>query len=120
MPYFSGTASIEIDLSSTPGMAPAGRLTPKSYDLGTCAGVRTVRVAAVNDSTSTITIASGGFGLGPAVLLDADGLPAGWIYLEDDVTAQLAPGETTYFFSDLPGVAAVARAQFFLDFDPPK
>ena len=119
-PFFTGTASIEMDLNTLhPGTAPTGHLTPKQYEIGLCDGVRTVRLTAVNDGSSTISVASGGFGPGPAVLLDADGLPAGWIFLEDDDDVQLAPGGTALFYSDLPSDPAVDRAQFLLDFDAP-
>jgi hypothetical protein len=119
-PFFTGTASIEMDLNTLhPGTAPPGHLTPNQYDIGLCGGVRTVRLTAVNDGPSTISVASGGFGPGPTVLLDADGLPAGWIFLEDDDDVQLAPGGTALFYSDLPDDPAVTRAQFFLAFDAP-
>ena len=118
--YFSVTASISMDISSPfAGQAPPGRLTPKQYDIGTCADGRSLRVTAVNDGTSTVAVAAAGIGLGPGILLDTDGLPAGWIYLEDDVGADLAAGTSTLFFSGLPDVPAVTRAQLFVDFDLP-
>lgn len=118
--YFSVTASISVDISSPfAGQAPPGRLTPKQYDIGTCDDVRSVRVTAVNDGTSTVAVAASGVGLGPAILLDTDGLPAGWIYLADDLVADLAAGTSTFFFSGLPDVPAVTRAQLFVDFDLP-
>jgi hypothetical protein len=118
--FFTSTASMELDLSTVAeGTAPAGHLTPKQYELGTCAGLRSLRVMAVNDGASTVTVAPDGQGLGPAVLLDGDGLPAGWIFVEDDQTVQLMAGQQVYFATALTDVAAVTRAQFFLDFDPP-
>jgi hypothetical protein len=76
-------------------------------------------VAAVNDGASTVTVASGGQGLGPAILLDGDGLPAGWIFVEDDQTVQLVAGQQVFFVTALTDVPAVTRAQFFLGYDPP-
>jgi len=78
-------------------------------------------VTAINDGLSTVTVAMGGLALGPGILLDASGLPAGWIYLDDEETVQLAPGgQPVYFISnDLATSAAVTRVQIFLQFDPP-
>lgn len=118
--YFSVTASVSMDIASPfSGQAPPGRLTPKQYEIGTCAAGRSIRVTAVNDGTSPVAVATSGVGLGPGILLDADGVPAGWIYLEHDMEADLAAGTSTFFFSDLPDVPAVARVQLFLDFDAP-
>jgi hypothetical protein len=80
-----------------------------------------VRVTAVNDGLSTVTVAMGQGRLGPGILLDDAGLPAGWIYLADEDAVQLAPGgHPVYFFSsDLSTSAAVTRVQIFLHFDPP-
>jgi hypothetical protein len=118
--FFTSPASIELDLSMlSAGTAPAGHLTPTHYELGTCAGSRSLRVAAVNDGASTVTVASGGQGLGPAILLDGDGLPAGWIFVEDDQTVQLVAGQQVFFVTALTDVPAVTRAQFFLGYDPP-
>jgi hypothetical protein len=120
--YFSGTSSIELDLTAlTSGQAPAGHLTPKLYELGTCGTTRSLRVTAVNDGLSTVTVAMEGLALGPGILLDDAGLPAGWLYLEDRQTVQLAPGGSPVYFlsTDLSTAAAVTRVQFFLNFDPP-
>jgi hypothetical protein len=119
---FSGTSSIELDLASLlSGQSPAGHLTPTRYELGTCGSRRSLRVTAINDGLSTVTVAMGGLALGPGILLDASGLPAGWIYLDDEETVQLAPGgQPVYFISnDLATSAAVTRVQIFLQFDPP-
>jgi hypothetical protein len=120
--YFSGTSSIELDLAYLlSGQAPAGHLTPTLYELGTCGNKRSLRVTAVNDGLSTVTVAMGQVGLGPGILLDDSGLPAGWIYVADEETVQLAPGGQPVYFltSDLSTSAAVTRVQFFLNFDPP-
>jgi hypothetical protein len=120
--YFAGTSSIELDLAFlVAGQAPAGHLTPRLYELGTCGTKRSLRVTAVNDGLSTVTVAVDGVALGPGILLDDSGLPAGWLYLEDREKVELAPdGQAVYFVSsDLSTAAAVKRVQIFLTFDPP-
>lgn len=117
--FFSGAASVELDLAaSSSGKAPTGHLNPTQYEIGTCGATRYLRLSAVNSGRTTISVGAD-VRFGPGVLLDADGLPAGWILLEDDPAAQLRPGETAYFLTDLPDVAAVTRARFFVNFDPP-
>jgi len=116
---FSGAASVELDLAaSSSGKQPTGHLNPTQYEIGTCGATRYLRLTAMNSGRTTISVGAD-VRYGPGVLLDADGLPAGWILLEDDPAAQLRPGETAYFLTDLPDVAAVTRARFFVNFDPP-
>jgi len=113
---FSAVTSIELALSSsTQGKAPAGQLLPTSYNFGKCGNMPTLRVEATA-MNAPVRLAVDGLELGPVVFLDADGLPAGWTYVEIDQLTRLDPGQTVHFYSDLGWAPAVSRLQVFLPF----
>jgi hypothetical protein len=120
-PLYSAVASIELGLSSTTvGTAPAAKLLPTRYDVGTCSSTRTLRVEATAGSAKlAVGNANSSGSLGPVILLDSAGLPAGWTFVSQKQPANFAPGTTTHFYANLPFEPAVSRAQFFLPFDPP-
>jgi hypothetical protein len=115
---YSEVASIQIGLESTAtGSTPTSKLLPTRYDVGTCSGVRTVRV---EGTASDPGVSVGNFGgdFAPAIFLDAAGLPARWSYFSQMQAANVAPGATTYFTDSL-SEPAVSRALVFLSFEPP-
>lgn len=118
--FFSGTTSLEMSVgSSFEGTTPAGRLVPTGYDLGSCGGMRTLRVSAVNDGTGPIFAPLYGFPDSPAIFLDAAALPAGWTYLGATEAGNVPPGATSTHTASVDYTVAVSRARFFLQFGPP-
>lgn len=120
-PLYSAVDSISLSLQSTTvGNAPAAKLTPTRYDVGTCSDTRTLRVeATIGGGTAAVGQAKSPGSLGPVVYLDSSGLPAGWTFVHQNQPANFVAGSTTSFYADLPFDPAVSRAQFFLPFDPP-
>jgi hypothetical protein len=117
-PLYSAVVSIDLGLSSsTAGTAPPAKVVPTRYDLGTCAGTRTLRV---EGAVSGATVAIGGTSssLGTGFFLDANGLPAGWLFVSQKQPANIAPGTTALFYDNLIFVPALSRLQFFLPFEP--
>jgi hypothetical protein len=115
---YSEVASIQIGLESTAtGSTPTSKLVPTRYDVGTCSGIRTVRI---EGTASAPGVSVGNFGgdFAPAVFLDAAGLPVRWSYFSQMQAANVASGATTYFTDNLTE-PAVSRALVFLSFEPP-
>ncbi len=115
---YSEVASIQIGLESTAtGSTPTSKLLPTRYDVGTCAGVRTVRI---EGTASDPGVSVGNFGgdLAPTVFLDAAGLPVRWSLFSQMQAANVASGATAYFTDNL-AEPAVSRALVFLSFEPP-
>jgi hypothetical protein len=116
--FFSSTTSIELGLASdTAGTVPAGRLHPTGYEVGACSPMRSLRLTAVNDGSAAVEVAQSGTGLSPVILLDAGALPAGWLYLQNDTSSEVAAGATLLLNVMVTSVAAVDRARFFMEFD---
>jgi hypothetical protein len=122
---YTSVVSIGLTMDSqTTGVAVTGHLRPYQYDVGHCPAsdptappVRSVRVLGRNDGQSAIVLANDGAALGPVILLDDDGTPAGWIYVSRAVLTPVAPGQTTQLVGSLPASFSVARGRFFLSFD---
>jgi hypothetical protein len=117
---YSAVTSVELALtSSTSGTETAARLIPDHFDVGHCSGSRSVGVTAKNSGATPVTVAADGVGLGPAVLIDDGGAPAGWMYVERGTLTAVAPGQTTTLVASVPTTFSVQRAVFFLSFDGP-
>ena len=118
---YSAVDSIALSLQSTsPGSAPAAKLTPTRYDVGTCSSTRTLRVqATIGGSTAAVGMAGTLGSIGSVVFLDSSGLPAGWTFVSQNQPANFTAGGSTSFYGSLPVAPAVSRAQVYLPFDPP-
>jgi hypothetical protein len=116
--FFSSTTSIALSLaSSSAGTVPGGHLHPTGYEVGSCAPMRSLRLTTVNDGTAAVEVAQSTPALSPVILLDGGGLPAGWLYLQDNVASQVAVGEMVSLDAMVTAVWAVDRARFFIQFD---
>ncbi len=116
-PIYSAIASIQIGLQSlATGTTPPGKLLPSRYEVGTCAGNRTMRVTGTA-SGGTVSVGPGA-NLAPAIFLDGAGLPVGWALLIEELSVNVAAGSVAYF-ADGQDEPAVARARVFLPFQPP-
>lgn len=117
-PLYSAVASVSIGLASSgSGTTPAAKFVPNRYDIGTCAGNRTLRVEGIA-SGAEVSVGDLGGDLAPAIFLDATGLPVGWSLLSQMQPANVAVGAGAYFFDNGPE-PAVSRARVFLPFEPP-
>jgi len=122
---YTSVVSIGLTMDSqTTGTTTAGHLRPYQYDVGHCPAsdptappVRSLRVHGRNDGQGTILLANDGASLGPVVLLDDEGAPAGWSYVSRPVLTSLGPGQTTQLVGSLPTSFSVTRGRFFLSFD---
>jgi hypothetical protein len=115
--FFSSTTSIEMSLASdSTGTVPAGRLRPTGYEVGACAPMRSLRLTAVNDGSAAVDVAQSGVGLSPVILLDAGALPAGWLYLQNNTSSEVAAGAMLSIDVMVTGAPAVDRARFFMEF----
>jgi hypothetical protein len=115
---FSEVASIQLGLvSASTGSSPDATLQPTRYDVGTCSGVRTVRVVGTAGGAGVSVGESVNADLAPTIFLDAAGLPIRWSYLTQMQSSNVAAGETTYFVDDLSEPEA-SRARVFLPFEP--
>jgi hypothetical protein len=118
--FFSTTTSIDLSVaSSSAGTPPAGHLHPTSYAVGACAPMRSLQLTTVNDGAGPVEVAKSSASLSPAILLDAGGLPAGWLYLQDNVPSEVAVGAMLSFNTMVTAVSALDRARFFMEFDGP-
>jgi hypothetical protein len=119
-PFFSDTASIQLALSSSStGTVPGAALVPQSYDIGTCSGLRSLRVTSLDTGTSTATVDDTVVPSEPAIFLDEQALPSGWTFVENDQPETVLSGGTVSSFAIVSATPAVTRAQFFIGFGPP-
>jgi len=117
-PLYSAVVSVAIGLASSgSGTTPAAKFVPNRYDIGTCAGNRTLRVEGIA-SGAGVSVGNSAGDLAPTIFLDAAGLPVGWSLLSPMQPANVALGATAYFFDNGPE-PAVSRARVFLPFEPP-
>ncbi|HEY2901085.1 MAG TPA: hypothetical protein VGL59_10950, partial [Polyangia bacterium] len=67
---FSQVATVAFSLSGpfSAGTAPAGKLVPQSYDVGTCPTMNAVRVTLTNTGTDKVALQP--YSLSPAILMD--------------------------------------------------
>jgi hypothetical protein len=118
-PFFSGTASIKLGISSSrSGTSSAGHLVPQEYDVGTCSGQRSMRAVALNDGSAPVALTGSTTG-SLVVFLDADAVPAGWTFFENQPTLTVGAGESATFFTFTAEEPDVTRARFLVSFDSP-
>jgi len=119
---YTALTSIDLSLDSTTTGVVAGSVRPYRYDVGHCPMPeprRSLRVWARNDGQSYVRVATDGLALDPAVLLDEQGVPAGWTYLSRDVATVVDVGQTTQMVGNLGGSFSLSRAALFFSFDGP-
>jgi len=119
---YTTVASIDLALDSSTTGVIAGSVRPYRYDVGHCPTpdpTRSLRVWARNGGQSFVLVAADGMSLGPAVLLDDLGVPAGWTYVSRDVPTVVDVGETTQMVGNLTANFSVSRVALFFSFDGP-
>jgi len=119
---YSTVAAIDLTLDSSTTGVTVGSVRPYRYDVGHCPTpdpTRSLRVSARNGGQNFVVVAADGMSLGPAVLLDDLGLPAGWTFVSRDVPTRVDVGETTEMVGSLSANFSVARAALFFSFDGP-
>jgi len=119
---YTAVASIDLSLDSTTTGVIAGSVRPYRYDVGHCPAPqpsRALRVWARNGGQSYARVATDGLALDPAVLLDEQGVPAGWTYVSRDVPTVVDVGQTTQMVGNLGGNFSLSRAALFFSFDGP-
>jgi hypothetical protein len=116
---FSQVGTVAFGLSGpfSAGTAPAGKLVPQSYDVGTCPTMQAVKVILTNTGTDKVALQP--YSLSPAILIDDSGVPAGWLYLQVEDAVTVAAGETTTAYSSLFMEPKVSRMQVYVDFTLP-
>ena len=119
---YTTLASLELSLDSSTTGVTVGSVRPYQYDVGHCPTpdpTRSLRVWARNGGQTFVVVAAGGTSLGPAVLLDDLGVPAGWTYVSRDVPTVVEVGQTTQMVGSLTANFSVSRAALFFTFDGP-
>ena len=119
---YTAVESIELSLDSSTTGVTAGAVKPFQYDIGHFPPpdpTRSLRVYARNSGPNFALVAAEGTSLGPAVLLDDGGLPAGWTYVSRSVATRVDIGQTTQMVGGLTANFSVSRAALFFSFDGP-
>jgi|GEM_PF-3375994 hypothetical protein len=119
---YTTVASIALTLDASTTGVIAGSVRPYQYDVGHCPTpdpVRSLRVWARNGGQTYVQVAPDGMALGPAILLDEAGVPAGWTYVSRDVPTLVDAGQTTQMVGSLIANFSVSRAALFFSFDGP-
>jgi hypothetical protein len=117
---YSRVAAVGLDLTGPFAAAaspPAGKLVPTGYDVGTCNGQRSVKVVLSNTGSAAVALEK--FNFCPAILLDDEGLPTGWMFLQPPAKVAIPAGGTTVIYASLFMEPRVRRLQIYVDFGPP-
>lgn len=119
---YTAVASIALTMDASTTGVIAGSVRPYQYDVGHCPTpdpTRSLRVWARNGGQTFVLVAPDGLSLGPAVLLDDLGVPAGWTYVSRNLPALVDVGQTTQMVGSLTANFSVSRAALFFSFDGP-